>query len=171
MARELAWNVRAQSSLEKMNLCQYSGLTRFSNYVFGADADNKLSYIRRNFREQDESRYLNSLRTRYAGHRSQMNTNAAYSLARRWLTAAAVDVSALEHDCKAHIRAWNSAGQFVPLYEISWADMKQKTMAVVELIEPERNLEELWVFNGNYIQRKPLAVSNREKLLQTADDN
>ena len=142
------------------------------DYIYGANAGNKLSYINRSLRFRgEESKYLSMLKLRYAAPKSQINTNAAYVLATQWLAAAFVDVKALEQDCSVGIHPWTlEGGKFVPLYTLEWrkeerANGKQETVATVEVLEPERLLQKLWVQKPEYIKGDPLGVPNREKLL------
>ena len=135
-------------------------------YVYGANAKNKLSYIKKNFRTENESRYLASVKARYLAPKSQMNTNAALTLAKQWLKAASMDVTAMERDCRVEIQAWELGGQYVPLYRVQWLKGEEEVVATVEVLEPEGLLQKLWVEKAEYVERDPLAVPNREKLLQ-----
>jgi len=135
-------------------------------YVYGANAASKFSYLNRNFRAQDKSKYLTAIKTKYAESKSRINTKAAYTLAIQFLTAASIDVAALERDCRIEIKPWDLGSQFVPLYQIRWLRGKnEEEAAYVELLEPEHLLLKLWVEKPEYIERDSLVVPNREKLL------
>ena len=136
------------------------------NTVFGANADSKLSYINKNFRDQDESKYLAAIKKKYLRPDSQIDTNAAYQLATQWLAAAAIDVKALEHDCNVEINPWDlNDGNFVPLYEIQWSRSNETVVAFVKVLEPDHALETLWVTRPEYILRKSLEITNLDYLL------
>jgi len=144
------------------------GSVATEDFTYSAAMGNKLSVIGKNFRSQDEGRYLASLKTKYALPKIQINTNAAYMLATQWLSAISVDVKALERDFKIRIKPWDLGNQFVPLYEVAWIkdnNPAEGAAALVEVLEPERVMKSLAVYKAEYIKREPLSVANREKLL------
>jgi hypothetical protein len=145
------------------------------NYVYGADAY-KLSYINTSHRFHGaESWHLASLKNRYAVAKHQLNTNNVYMLATQWLAAASVDVNALEREYKAIICPWDLGdGRYVPLFTVTWVkgDNLQEdvvTAATVEVLEPERSLQKLWVEKPEYITSDPLVVMDRDRLLLTTN--
>jgi hypothetical protein len=137
-----------------------------SNYVYAANIGNKLCYINKNFREQDESRFLLGIKSRYTASMSEANTLQAYVIATQWLASASIDVAALGRDCHVESTPWSlDKNQCVPLYTFRWIRGQEEEIATVEVLEPERLLLKLWVENADYIKRRSLALPNRESLL------
>jgi hypothetical protein len=136
-------------------------------YIFAAQADNKLSFVTMNFRDGMEPNFLSSVKKRYTMPKSQISTNAAYALASLWLEAIGVDVRALERDCKIWVSFWDwdTGSSFVPLYEVHWTRNRLKDAAFVALLEPERLLKSLIVYDPAYIKSDPISLPNRDQLL------
>ncbi|MGD0743719.1 MAG: hypothetical protein ABSA45_01055 [Verrucomicrobiota bacterium] len=106
----------------------------------------------------------------------QINTNAAYRLATRWLKQISMDVNGLNRDCKAHVALspfWNGLTklgerpqkQFVPIYYVWWTSLTNDlegygSVASVELYAPTKMLLQLTVTEPKYNLRKPLVLTN-----------
>ncbi len=172
------------------------------SYAFAANAGSKLSVVAKDFRFQDESKYLHDLDLKYAAPTnrskageywgdhvrnwnekayidaikiglvrpwSELSTNALYKLGIHFLESFSADLPALESDSwgvKIEPRDLED-GRFVPLYEIVFfTGEKQKTLASVQVLEPEQSLVSLIIEEPKYIKRKKLVVANREKLLK-----
>lgn len=120
----------------------------------------------------EEDNYIASLKIRYAKPRSQLNPRIAYTLATQWLASISVDIERLEMDYPSEINPlWISEDQFVPLYTVEWVkgiegSRRRDVAAMVEVLEPERSLEQLLVERPEYMTRAALVVPDREKLLQ-----
>ena len=106
---------------------------------------------------------------------AQMDTNAAYQLAIKWLMAAHMDVKGLNHDCKARVAlspSWNGLADlgdipqkdFVPIYYVWWTPLENdapgNSPAQVELYLPTKSLLQFDVYDPKYILRKPLVFTN-----------
>jgi hypothetical protein len=139
------------------------------NYVYGADVDNKLSYINRNFRDGGQAKFLSSIKNEYSLPKSELNLKEAHLQAVHWLAAFSVDVNALDKDFHIEVEPWDLGNRFVPLYTVHWYN-GEKEVATVELFEPEHLLLKLWVREGKYLKGNSLVVPNREKLLACAGE-
>lgn len=154
------------------------GTITTSNYFYSVAVGNKFSFLTKRNLEQD----YEQLKTQYFWPMSQMNTNVAYQLATQWLTAASMDVNALNRDCRLGITAFTPEGpsgeHFVPVYWVSWsrkikpppwarssAEYEWKPVATVELFLPTKSLRQLHVNETQYILRKPIVVTNLDLLL------
>lgn len=106
---------------------------------------------------------------------AQMDTNAAYQLAIKWLAAAHMDVKGLNRDCKAHIALSPRENgvmnlgdvpekEFVPMYYLWWTspenDAHGDDSAYVELYLPTKSLLQFVVNDPKYILRRPLVFTN-----------
>jgi hypothetical protein len=146
------------------------------NYVYVANVDNKLNGISKNVEWENRPTYLGLLRQRYARPMSELelaNTNRIYALATNWLAALSADIKGLERDCTVQIKPWDVGDRFVPLYEVRWSKPLRgeagefHTAASVQLLDPDESLDDLEVFDPEYLTRPALAVTNRDELLQT----
>ena len=138
-----------------------------SNYVYSVSAGGKFSSVVRT----DSGKTTNELKAKYLWPMSRMDTNAAYQLATQWLTAVSMDVAALNRDCDLVISAWTPEGEngehFVPLYHVDWmakGEQAHGSVAGVELLEPTKSLQQLYVKKPEYILRKPLQITNADYL-------
>jgi hypothetical protein len=101
---------------------------------------------------------------------SQMDTNAAFQLAVRWLSQASMDVQALNRDCNVSVLPFTPQGPkgryFVPLYWVYWTIGAEGrgSVASVELFSPSESLMQLRVEDSKYILRKPLVLTNLASL-------
>jgi hypothetical protein len=143
------------------------GNIKTSNYVYYVSAGGKFSSVAR----MDSEKTKNELKAKYLWPMSRMDTNAAYQLATQWLTAVSMDVAALNRDCKLVISAWTPEGEngqhFVPLYSVYWVAKGEQghgNVAGVELLEPTKSLQQLYVKKPEYILRKPLQITNPDYL-------
>ena len=134
-----------------------------SNYVYYISVGDKFSSLVRT----DSNRVRDELKQKYSLPISQMDTNTAYQLATQWLAAASIDVNALNRDCNLTIRAWTPEGEngknFVPLYRVYWTGKENEnrgSVAGVELIEPTKTLQQLYVKKSEYILRPSLQITN-----------
>ena len=152
-----------------------------SNYTYSTPAGNVLCAV--DWNDASSAAFLESVRRTYARPKNQRNNAAAYSLARNWLAAAGVDLAALERECSVDFRVQEMGDKFVPIYWVIWrqpaaciecpADFYEggfQAAAYVRVLEPERKLLQLGVENPRYMLRQPLAVDNRDQLLQQTDD-
>ncbi|HWY31035.1 MAG TPA: hypothetical protein VNX46_09785 [Candidatus Acidoferrum sp.] len=115
---------------------------------------------------------------------TSMDTNAAYRLAAKWLTATSMDIKGLNRDCKLHIALspfWNGLthlgekpqNQFVPIYFVWWTSLQNDLqghgdVAYVELYVPTKTLLQLCVSDSKYILRQPLAFTNLDSFMPGA---
>jgi hypothetical protein len=70
------------------------------DFGYFVSIDHKLSYVESTHQDEDYIRAMRSLRWPI----SKLDTNEVYQWAIRWLTAASIDVKALNKDCLLHIR-------------------------------------------------------------------
>jgi hypothetical protein len=134
-----------------------------SNYVYYVTVGDKFSSLVRT----DSNRVRDELKQKHSLPVSQMDTNAAYQLATQWLAAVSIDVNALNRDCNLTIRAWTPEGEgsknFIPLYRVYWTEKSgggRGGVAGVELIEPTKILQQLYVIKSEYILRPSLQITN-----------
>ena len=100
---------------------------------------------------------LDDMRAQGTYATSEVQTNAALSLAKAWLRAAHMDVDALDRDCKVDIKYWTLGDRYVPLYWVRWFSGSEQ-VASVELYEPTKQLRTLAVDEAKYNLRSPLTV-------------
>jgi len=135
-----------------------------SNYTYYVSIGNKFSGLVLNGLQES---YL-KLQAEYLLPIAQMDTNAAFQLAKQKLAAVSIDVDALNRDCQLSIRAWTPEGptgkHFVPVYWVSWGS-NGSPVASIELFEPTKAIRQLHINISNYILRKPLQISNAAFLL------
>jgi len=142
-----------------------------SNYIYYVSIGNKFSFLERaHLLDEDEQ-----LRAAYRWPMSRMDTNAAYQLATQFLSAASMDVKALNRDCDVHIDAVMPKGkngaEFVPVYWVCWTKGNESgTVAGVEVFQPSKTLLQMHVKKTEYILRKPLAITNVDFLLSQTNN-
>ena len=78
------------------------------------------------------------------------------------------------------ITPWAIGNKFLPVYTVSWRKLasmrgddsppKLDSLATIQFIVPEQRVLQLDVHQAKYIKRKPLAVPDRDRLLQEAND-
>ncbi len=144
-------------------------------YCYGAGQ--KLTAIGRPYLfTGEEEHYIASLRTRHAVPRSRMNPTGAYNLATQWLAAVSVDLKRLEADYPHRITVpWDLGDYCVPLFTVEWSKPiegsgRRDVAAMVEVLEPERSLEQLVIERPEYMARGPIVVPDRGKLLQATKE-
>jgi hypothetical protein len=152
----------------------FFSLIRTENYAYSAGPKFKLvGRNRHNAQEGEQEHFIASIRKRYTMPRGQINTNAAYTLATNWLAAISVDLKRLQTDYSVEISPlWVSetGSHCVPLYTVEWVrpiehSQRRDVAVTVELLEPERLLERISIEKPEYLDRPPLVVPNRDKLL------
>jgi hypothetical protein len=96
---------------------------------------------------------------------SRLDTNAAFILATELLSAAAMDVDALNRDGRVNVLAFTPEGEhgahFVPVYWVYWMPKdfsRNGSIATVQLFIPTRLVLQLRVERSKYILRRPLAA-------------
>lgn len=142
-----------------------------SNYWYGVAQDYKFSQLS----IADYDAHYFEFRDRYRWPRSQIDTNAAYALASKWLADVHMDVGRLNHDCEVHAnvssdldpasvsRGRHQDSTFTPIYFISWTTKARGTpgsVAYVELFLPTKTLLQLCVNEPKYILRPALPFTN-----------
>jgi hypothetical protein len=132
-----------------------------SNYVYSAEAGNKLSYVNRNFKSGDESRFLHSLRQRYENAAVQVDTNSAYKLAKHFAEKAGVNLDSLERNSQVRVEVWNDGLNSLPYYQVNWFDGKEDAAVSVRVTTSDNSLQKLWVTDSQYINSTELVVTNR----------
>ncbi len=140
------------------------GTISTSNYVYYASVGKKLSGV--------SQRKLNEVwvkeQKEYVWPVSRLDTNAAFHAATQIMTAARMDVRALNRDFTIDVHATMSEGpygaRFVPDYWVAWLK-EGKSVALIEFFEPTRSIRQLVVFDPKYILREPIRVPNLAKLL------
>jgi hypothetical protein len=133
-----------------------------SNYIYSISCGYKFSGLSRTYLRQEDS----ELKLKYASPMSQMDTNAAFQLAMHFLTAASMDVAALNRDCKVHITTsiCPDYEHFTPLYYISWVKRRERfgDAASVEVFLPDKSLRQLHVYKPEYILSQPVQITDPE---------
>lgn len=168
--------------LKQVFICKYGisqieprgiGNVRTRNYAYYVSVDHKLSYVERPQQEKECFDWVD----RYQWPKSQIDTNAAYSLATQWLAAARMDIQRLNKDCLVKAepdRFWNgklnSTNAFVPIYWVSWRSPENiragyGNVASVRMFLPTKTLITLRVEESKYNLRQPLVFTNLNTLL------
>ena len=143
------------------------GMISTENFRYYVSRDYKFSYL-----ESAEWRGdLKPWTERYSWPLSQMDTNAAYEQAKRWLAAIQVDVEALDKDCRLHVqpvtpKSMEKEGKFVPVYFVHWTegDEGHSSAASVMFCAATKSIIQLRVERGRYILRKPLPFAELDAL-------
>lgn len=137
-----------------------------SNYWYNIAADYKFSDV--GIAPYD-TYYIKYRDPKYQLPVSQLDTNAAYQLAKQWLIAAHMDVPTLERDCLVDIKLSDhmdgkiTRKKISPIYFVSWTpkdSLDKSGGAYVELYLPTKTLLQLSVKEGKYILRPPLMFTN-----------
>jgi len=139
-----------------------------TNFTYYVSVGYKFSALTRTHLQQED----NQLKSKYVLPINQMDTNAAFQLATQFLTAALMDVAALNRDCDVRIDTAMTSGQddehFVPLYSISWVNRRKQEMpgnaASVELFLPTKSIQQMHISKSEYILRQPLQITNPDFL-------
>jgi hypothetical protein len=139
-------------------------------YAYYVSQGNMLSYIESPHQDQECRRFQAS----HTWPISRMDTNQAYQLATQWLTAASMNVEALNRDCSVTVELDKAyvhppAGKFVPVYNVCWSKGKQG-VASVRAFTPTKQLLQLRVEDPNYIMRSPLVFTNLADLLSQTNE-
>jgi serpin B len=139
-----------------------------TNYVYYVSKDDKFCYLERTHQKEDTRQWL----FQYWWPIERMDTNAAYQLARHWLSDCLMDVDRLNRDCTLHVNAYSPQGiqkgaHFLPMYTIYWTKgpSGNGSVASVSLFAPSNLLTQLRVEDPKYILRKPLEITNFDYLL------
>jgi serpin B len=148
-----------------------------SNYTYYMTVGGKFSYLTKRNLDQD----FDCLKAEYQWPLSRIDTNAAYQLAIKWMTAVSMDVRGLNNCPHIEISPWipeDAKDYFVPVYRIRWSVKANQpytdnvgnkyewhSIASVELLLPTKDLRQLRVEESKYILRKPLEVTNLDYLL------
>jgi len=150
------------------------------NYVYSLARANKLCYVIGTHQLDDcvqwEKNYLWPL--------SRVDTNAAYQMATQWLSAASMDVAALNRDFHLSIKTDTvytrpPPGKFVPVYSVAWCkpyepipgvifsgpNPKWESVASVSLFLPTKTLIQLRVEDPKYILRPTVTSTNLDAFL------
>jgi len=138
-----------------------------SNYTYFVSIGNKFSFLVRTRLEAEEAeahaKFLSPIR--------ELDTNAAFQLATRFMTSAGMNMTALNTNCHISIQASLPEGtnsqHFVPLYWVNWIEngTDQKGGASVQLCLPTQTLLQMHVNKPEYILRPALVFTNLEELL------
>jgi hypothetical protein len=141
------------------------------HYIYGVACDNKFNDL--GVANYDDTCF--KLREHQLPIK-QVDTNAAYQLAKQWLKEASMDVTGLNRDCNAHVAVspfWHLGdtpqNRFVPIYYVWWTypgnDQEgHGGPASVELFAPTKTLLQLSVLDPKYILRKPIVFTNMAAL-------
>jgi hypothetical protein len=152
-----------------------------SNYCYCVSISNKFCHLIKTDLEKDLLKYQED----YMWPKKQMNKPKAYQLATQWLTAAHMDVTALNRDLHLIIKAEDDyivapRGKFVPVYDVGWCKPWQPIPGIIEeshgkwdsvvsvqLFTPTKTLLQMNVKDAKYILRPPLVFTNLAELLST----
>jgi hypothetical protein len=134
-----------------------------SNYTYYCSVGYKFSFLTKN----DYDKQYASLRRQYLWPISKVDTNAAYVLAKTWLSKISMDVGALDRNCDVHCDFYKPDGPqgeaFVPVYWVYWVKHGEDghgSVASVELLLPTESILQLRVEKSEYILRPALLITN-----------
>ena len=140
------------------------------HYAYYVSQGNKLSYVESPHQEE----LCNRFQASHTWPISRMETNHAYELATQWLTAASMDVEALNRDCSVTVELDKAyvhppTGKFVPVYNVCWLKWGDQAAGVasVRLFTPSKILLQLRVEDPKYILRPAIMFTNLAELLST----
>ena len=130
-----------------------------SNYTYYVGRGGKVWALARRDFERDRQRLI----ARYLWPISRLDTNAAYQAAAAVLAAISVDVQGLNRDCRLRVSAVVPEGaggrHFVPSYMVSWyKDGEDEVVAAVDIFEPTKLLDQLYVIKPEYNHRRKIWV-------------
>lgn len=129
-----------------------------AKYKYSFCIEDKFSALEPNFSKTTND--YQQLTTNYLWPITRQNTNAAFALATNFLSLAAVNVKALNHDCSIDVRSLRqNAHTFVPVYWVTWRQ-ENEIVALVEVFEPTKSLRRLRVERAEYIARQPLDTTH-----------
>ncbi len=138
------------------------------NYAYYVSRQNKFCFLERMHNETEFRQW----QKQYLRPVNLVDTNRAYQLAERWLSAVSIDVRGLNRDCRVHIvpSAPIKKGTnmyFLPIYWVYWTKPGEGrgSVASVQLFAPTETLMQLRVEDPKYILRKPLVFTNLDVLL------
>jgi hypothetical protein len=136
-----------------------------SNYLYGAAEDRKLSLVMRSFGGVRDGlgRYYEMLKENYSLPPEQKDTNAAISLARRWLGDFGVSLKRLDKETVVETRVWTPPNKLVPLYWVTWRNAGTSCVSV-ELFLPDKSLRQLRVEDSSFIERAQFPITNYSNL-------
>jgi hypothetical protein len=138
------------------------GSVSTTNFIYYVSQDNKFCYLEGTHQNEDCQKYQNA----YTWPNSLIDTNQAYQLATQWMSAASMDIKALNRDCQITVETEDTyihvpPGKFVPVYDIYWKSRDNVFGgASVRLFTPTKTLLQLRVEDPKYILRKPLVFTN-----------
>ena len=137
-----------------------------SNYVYYVSCDNKFSSLVATHLETSLDGYKKS----FLWPVSRVNTNSAFRMANQILTAARIDVNALNQDCDIYVEPAMIEGingkHFIPVYSVIWAGRDRgKKGAFIQFFEPTRSILQMNIDVSKYILRLPLQITNLDYLL------
>jgi hypothetical protein len=152
-----------------------------SNYCYCVSISNKFCYLIKTDLEKNLLKYQED----YMWPKKRMDKTAAYQMATQWLTAAHMDVEAMNRDLHLVVKADDDfisaeRGKFVPVYDVGWCKPwkpipgiieeshgKWDAVVSVQLFTPTRTLLQMHVEDAKYILRPPLVFTNLAELLAT----
>jgi hypothetical protein len=152
-----------------------------SNYCYCVSLSNKFCYLTKNNFEEAIRNYAGS----YMWPKKRMNTAEAYQMATQWLTAAKMDMKAMNRNLHLVIKPDDDyiaapRGKFVPVYEVNWCKPWKPTPGIIEenhgkweavvsvqLFTPTKTLLQMHVEDPKYILRPALVFTNLAELLST----
>lgn len=145
------------------------GAVHTKRYSYGAAKERKLCYVESLNQDKQCFDYKDRLRI----PRSQMNTNAAFQLAREWLVRFGADVDRLDRECQLRVeleQLINSprSKTITPVYYVSWVPKEGKertSLASVRLFLPDRKLMALRMEDQKYNLRAELRFTNLSSLV------
>ena len=138
------------------------GSFRTTNFSYGFGKGKQLCYITRFIKGSNPYDY--DANKPYAIDPSQVNTNAAYSMATQFLAKAFVNMSQLSTSSIVSIEPWVILHMTTSKYTVQW-ERNGKPVVKVVLSPPKAELWTLRVEDPSLILRKPLEIPNLDLLL------
>jgi len=133
------------------------------NYIYYISRGNKFSFLEGTHQFEDCVEY----KKHYLWPTNKMDMQLAYQQAAEWLTAAHMDIAALNQHCDVivlpeDVYIHSPPGKFVPVYCVYWKPKNGESLgdAEVRLFTPTKKLLSLHVEDAKYILRKPLVFTN-----------
>jgi hypothetical protein len=156
------------------------GCVDTANYSYCVSMADRFCYLTKKHLEVTLSAYQEN----YMWPKKRINTAEAYQMATQWLTAAQMDVKAMNRDLHLVIKPDDDyiaapRGKFVPVYDVGWCKPWKPTPGIIEedhskwepvvsvqLFTPTKTLLQMHVEDAKYILRPPIVFTNLAELLK-----
>jgi hypothetical protein len=178
-----AADVRSGSHVGPPKTNDFSGSVVTDKYFFGFGWGHLANFHRNDFKS-DSDAAVRERNLKLSKQLSLIDTNGAYEVATNWLTAAGVNLVALQKGYKLNIMQWryrpeglSQGPTLLPVYQVVWhgslfrSQRRRSDTAVVSLtiLGPTKELIEYHVLDDSLFLRSRLQITEPQKLLAIPD--